>query len=95
VKRLLAALAGLVGIAWWRNRPRPLPALAPQPDPAADRAEELRAKLAQARDADDREEFEAGETPVDEAVSAEDVETRRRSVHDRARAARDDLSPPE
>jgi hypothetical protein len=89
VKRLLAALAGLLGIAWWRNRPRPVPALHPDP------AEELRAKLAQARDADDREEFEAGETPVDEAVSAEDVETRRRSVHDRARAARDDLSPPE
>jgi hypothetical protein len=89
VKRLLAALAGLLGIAWWRNRARPVPALHPDP------AEELRAKLAQARDADDRDEFEAGEQPVDEAVSVEDVETRRRSVHERARAAADELTPEE
>lgn len=84
MKRVVAALAGILGIAWLRRRTTtPAPAGA---DPAAD----LRAKLAQAREAeDDREQFEAGETPVDEAP---DVADRRRDVHDRARAAIDDLS---
>jgi len=81
VKRLVAGLAGIAGIAWFRRRkPR-------GPDPA----DELKAKLAEAREApDDREEFEAGEKPVDEIL--DDVATRRRDVHDRARAAIDDLS---
>lgn len=84
VKRVVAALAGILGIAWLRRRTTtPAPAAV---DPAAD----LRAKLAQAREVeDDREQFEAGETPVDEAP---DVADRRRDVHDRARAAIDDLS---
>jgi hypothetical protein len=80
VKRLLAAAAGLLGLAWWRNRAKP---------PQADPADELRAKLAQARDADDREEFEAGEKPVDEVP--DDVETRRNAVHERARQHAEDL----
>jgi hypothetical protein len=84
VRRLAAAAAGLLGIAWWRNRNRPAPS-PPQPDPA----DELRTKLAAAREADDRDEFEAGEKPVD--AVPDDVETRRRDVHDRARAAADDL----
>ena len=107
MKRLVAALAGIAGIARFRRR-KP----AAQPDPA----EELKAKLAQAREvADDRDEFESGEKPVDEAVSVggeaadarpedpgvasgapggvpDDVDTRRSAVHDRARAAIDDLS---
>jgi hypothetical protein len=58
------------------------------------RADELRAKLAQAREAgDDRESFEAGETPVDEAdvPMTDDLDARRRSVHDKARAAIDEM----
>ena len=58
------------------------------------RADELRAKLAQAREAgDDRETFEAGETPVDQVdvTPADDLESRRRSVHDKARAAIDEM----
>ena len=56
-----------------------------------DPAEELKAKLAEARAAgDDREEFEAGETPVDEAPDP-DVDARRRSVHERARTAIDEM----
>jgi len=82
VKGFLAALAGIAGIAWFRRRKPAVP-----PDPA----EELKAKLAQAREAaDDREEFEAGEKPIDEVP--DDVATRRSAVHDRARAAIDDLS---
>ena len=81
MRRFVAALAGIAGIAWFRRR---------KPAPGPDRAEELKAKLAEAREAgDDREEFEAGEKPIDEVP--DDVETRRREVHNRARAAIDDL----
>jgi len=82
MKRLLAAAAGLLGIAWWKRRATQPPS---QPAPA----DELRAKLAEARASDDREEFEAGETPVDEVV--DDVESRRSAVHERARQHTDDL----
>ena len=93
MRKLLAALAGLAGLAWWRTRtaPAPAPRYLPPPAPQPDPAEELREKLAQARGADDREEFEAGEKAVDEVADA-DVETRRRDVHDRARGAIDELS---
>jgi hypothetical protein len=106
VKRLAAALAGIAGIAWLKRRH----GAQPDVDPAAD----LRAKLAEARDAgDDREAFEAGEKPVDEVEAAGsaggaaadarpedptagggrgDVRARRSDVHDRARAAMDELS---
>ena len=81
MKRFVAALAGIAGIAWFRRR---------KPAPGPDPAEELKAKLAEAREAsDDREEFEVGEQPVDQVP--DDVDTRRREVHDRARSAIDDL----
>ena len=54
----------------------------------ADPAAELRAKLEESRAADDRDEFESGETPVDEA----DPDARRRAVHERARTRMDELS---
>jgi len=48
----------------------------------------LRAKLAEARElADEREEFEGAETPVDEAEPVADPEARRRSVHESGRSA--------
>ena len=64
--RLLTGLAGALGLAWlWRRLHREQ--ATPQA-PAHDPAEELRAKLAQAREAaDDRDEFDAAEgQPVDE-----------------------------
>jgi hypothetical protein len=86
VKRLYAWLAGVAGgmaaYRAFRRRPAPRPTA---PDPA----EELKAKLAEARAAaDDRETFEAGETPVDEAA---DPEVRRRAVHEQGRAAIDEM----
>ena len=67
-----------------RRHASPLP---PAPHPA----DALRAKLEESRAvAGDREEFEAGETPVDEA----DLDTRRRAVHEQARAQLDELSGP-
>ena len=63
-----------------RRKPASTPELPPAPDP---RADELRDKLAEAREVvAEREEAEAAETPVDEAeVAGEDVEERRRKVH--------------
>lgn len=54
------------------------------------RAEELRRKLAESRELDaERDELEAAETRVDEAEALEDPDTRRRAVHDAARATAD------
>jgi hypothetical protein len=54
------------------------------PDP---HVEALKTKLAEARvAADDREEFESAETPVDQAESVPpEIADRRSSVHDRGR----------
>jgi hypothetical protein len=64
--RLLTGLAGALGLAWlWRRlHAQQAPPEAPRHDPA----DELRAKLAQAREtADDRDEFDAAEgQPLDE-----------------------------
>ena len=86
MKRLTAWLAGVAGgvaaYRAWKRPPAPAPA---EPDPA----DELKAKLAEARAAgDDRAQFEAGETPVDEVP---DVDQRRASVHREARAAIDEM----
>jgi hypothetical protein len=64
--RLLTGLGGALGLAWlWRFLTREH---ATEQPPGPDPAEELRAKLAQAREAaDDRDEFDAAEgQPVDE-----------------------------
>jgi hypothetical protein len=94
MRRIIAWLVGAAGgVAAYRalRRPRALPETADDP------AEELRARLAQAREAGtDREEFEAGETPVDEAVPPDEPvpanpEARRRAVHEQARGALDEM----
>jgi hypothetical protein len=95
MRRLYTWLAGVVGGAAvyraFRRHSGPIHGRAQEPDA---RADELRAKLAQAREAgDDRESFEAGEMPVDQVdvTVTEDLESRRRSVHDKARAAIDEM----
>ena len=65
--RLLTGLGGALGLAWlWRFLTREQ--AQQQQQPRHDPAEELRARLAQAREAaDDRDEFDAAEgQPVDE-----------------------------
>lgn len=86
MRRLLAWLAGALGVAALLRelrRRQPAPSHAP---PAVDPAAELRAKLAEARGAgDDRDEFDAAEgVPLDEAAEPQSLEARRRAVHDRA-----------
>jgi hypothetical protein len=78
-------------MAWWQRRRRQVePPAAPPEDLGPDPAAELRAKLAENRDAPDDEE------PVEEDPAPErsplDPESRRQDVHDRARASIDELS---
>jgi hypothetical protein len=77
VKRLLAVLAGVLGLRALLRR-RPAPASAPDP------AEDLRARLAETR--------ATAEAQRDEAASPEPpVDDRRADVHARARQAIDEL----
>ncbi len=66
------------------------------PEAADPRADELRKRLAESRElVEERDEFEAAETPVDEAEPAlEDPETRRRAVHEAGRAAAEQMRDP-
>lgn len=74
---------GAFGTWRWLRRRR-----APATSTAEDPADALRAKLDESRAlVGEREAFEEGETSVDEA----DLDARRRSVHDRARARMDEL----
>jgi hypothetical protein len=82
----LAGAAG-AGVAVYRKlRRSPVPA----DDP---RAEELRRKLDESRAiVEEREEFEAAETPVDEVTGPEaEVEDRRKAVHERGRSAAEEM----
>jgi hypothetical protein len=91
MKNRLLWLAGSAGIAsaaaarFFRRKKGPEPVEGPDP-----RASELRQRLDEARElTSEREEFEAGETPVDT------VEDRRRTVHEHGRDAIGEMRPPE
>jgi hypothetical protein len=83
VKRPLAWLLGAFALLGFLRRRREV--VEPVVDP---RADELRRKLAESRSiVEEREEFEGAELTVDLAEPApEDPESRRRAVHDSARA---------
>ena len=90
VRARTAWLAGAAGaaIAVYR-RLRRVPTAPPVEDP---RAAELRQKLDESRAlVDEREEFELAEKPVDEVEPDASPEDRRREVHDRARAAAEQM----
>ena len=80
MKRLVAWLAGLAGgiLAYrkFRRKPEPAPPVAP--------AEELRAKLAEARAA-------APPAEPEQAAAEPDVDERRRAVHEQGRQAIDEM----
>ena len=82
----LAGAAGAAIAVYRKLRPAPADAPVPTDDP---RAEELRRKLEESRTVveEQHEEAASPETPVDEA----DVESRRAAVHERARAATDEM----
>ena len=89
MKRLFAWLAGAAGgLAAYRA----LKGRRAEPETvSATRAEELKARLAEAREAvDDRDEFEAGEVTVDRAEPL-DPQARRAQVHEQGRAALDEM----
>jgi hypothetical protein len=83
--RARTAWIGAIGVAAaaaYRSLRRSSPAAE---DP---RAEDLRRKLDESRAVvDEREEFESAETPVDEV----EVDDRRRAVHERGRAAAEQM----
>jgi hypothetical protein len=87
----VAALGALTARSLRRKREQPA-----ETDP---RAGELRRRLQESRAVvSEREEFEAAETPVDEvepvaesAAEAQDVDERRREIHDRARSAAEEM----
>ena len=86
MRRLVTGLAGVFGVAaLWRFLTR----RAPERPPTADPAEELRRRLAEARDTvDDRDEFDAAEgMPVDQVEAPRSLEERRRAVHEQAQEA--------
>jgi len=110
--RLLTGLGGALGLAWlWRFLTREPPKQQPpRHAPGLDPVEELRAKLAQAREAaDDRDEFDAAEgQPVDEVerptpptAEAEpeeeaplSLDERRRAIHEKAQQALGEMNRP-
>jgi hypothetical protein len=79
-----AAAAGAIAARLLR-RPPPEPAPDPRADELRQRLEESRAVVAA------REEFEASETPVDEAEPVADVDARRRELHERAQATAEEM----
>jgi hypothetical protein len=78
------AVWGVVAYRLWKRWRKPLAATGPDAAEPDDRAEELRAKLAESRASDEPSPAEPGESP-------ESVEERRRRVHEEGRAAIDEM----
>ena len=78
--------AGVVAYRFWRRRPQA--AAEPSPEPTTeeqdDRADELRAKLAESRAEDEP-------SPAEPDDPTEAVDERRQRVHDEGRAALDEM----
>jgi hypothetical protein len=87
VKRPLAWLLGAFALFRFLRRRQQQP-VTDRGEAADPRAEELRRKLAESRTIlEERDEYEGGETTVDQAEPLADPEARRRAVHESGRAA--------
>ena len=88
MRRPLAWLLGAFAAFGFLRRRRTV-----EPEPVDPRAEELRQRLAEARELiEERDEFEASETTVDQAEPAmPDADARRRDVHAAARATVEEM----
>ena len=94
MRRGLAWLTGALGLAaLWRFKRRAAGAFE---RPESDPADELRARLEQARETpDDRDEFDAAEgQPVDEADAPRSIEERRQAIHEQAQQALGEMQRP-
>jgi hypothetical protein len=94
VQRRLAFLGGIavaVAALWRTIRRRPAGWV--EIEPVDPRAEELRERLEESRPVvDEREEFEAAETTIDEVeATPEDPEARRRAVHAEGRSTVEEM----
>jgi hypothetical protein len=100
MRRLTAWIGGVAGgvvaYRFWRRRPQA--AAQPSPEPTReqqdDRADELRAKLAETRAADEPLPAEP-EGPAEPEEPPEAVEERRRRVHEEGRATLDQMKSDE
>ena len=90
MKRLIAWIVGAAGgLAAYRALKGKRVQVETEPDT---RADELKARLAAAREAgDDRDAFESGEVPVDLVADPVDPQARRAQVHEQGRAALDEM----
>jgi hypothetical protein len=95
MKRGLAWLAGALGLAALLRQRRRSSGTFERRD--TDPADELRARLEQARDApDDRDEFDASQgQPVDEVGEPRSIEERRRAIHEQAQRALGEMRDPD
>ena len=85
----VAGALGAAGVAYRAVRKQPAPDAAEKvPDP---RADELRRKLDESKPlVEEREQFESGETPVDEAT----LEEKRAALHEQGQAAVREMKGP-
>ena len=102
MRRLTAWIGGVAGgiaaYRFFRQHPQaePEPSPSTEPTEADDRAEELRAKLAESKAAEPAVEEAAPEPAAEEPTpEAESPEDRRRRVHEEGRAALDEMQSDE
>jgi hypothetical protein len=81
--------AGVVAYRFWRRRPQAEPSPEPTTEEQDDRADELRAKLAETRAGEDEP------SPAEPDEPPEAVEERRRRVHEEGRSALDEMKADE
>ena len=86
---IAGVIGGIVAYRLWSRRRKPVAVTAPAAEATDDRAEELRAKLAESRTS---EEPSPTERPNEPGEPEESLEERRQRVHDEGRSAIDRMN---